>query len=135
MAERKIQNLSPDRLCPYTLNARTHSTEQIDRICRVIQQVGFINPIVVDENNVILAGHGRWEAAFKLGLKTVPTIVVRGLTEARKRAYRLADNRVAERAGWDRKKLAQDINELSSLLDDAGLDVELTGFEAAEIDL
>jgi ParB-like chromosome segregation protein Spo0J len=135
MADRQIEYLSPRRVHAYVQNARTHSKEQIDKICRAIEHVSFINPIITDENHVILAGHGRWQAAEKLDLKKIPVVVVRGLSEAQKRAYRLADNRLAERAGWNRKKVAREFSELRPLLDVAGLDFEWIGFETAEIDL
>src|SRR5690348_5879328 len=109
MAELPIQYVSPQRVHAYAQNARTHSTKQIDLICEAIKQVGFINPIIVDEKHVILAGHGRWLSAIKLGLKKIPIVVVLGLSEAKKRAYRLADNRLAEEAGWDRELLSREV--------------------------
>ena len=95
---------------------------------------GFTNPIMVDENGVILAGHGRWLAAEELGLETVPVIVLSGLSQADKRTFLLADNKVIEKAGWDRSALALELNSLAPLLIEAGLDISLTGFEPAEID-
>lgn len=86
-------------------NIRTHPAKQIRRLEQSIQQFGFTNPLLVDENNIILAGHARWQAAKALGLKSVPVIVLGGLSEAKKRAYVLADNKIAELAGYDRPAL------------------------------
>ena len=92
------------------------------------------SPLLVDEDNVILAGHARWQAAKEAGLKVVPVIVIHGLSDAKKRAYVLADNKIAELAGYDRPALALELEELSSLLAEDDLDLSLTGFEPAEID-
>jgi DNA modification methylase len=135
MSDRQITTLPPKRLRPYPQNAHTHSNKQISQIARSIQQLGFIAPIIADENYVILAGHGRWLAALNLGLGKVPVIVIGGLTAEQKRAYRLADNRLVEKAGWERATLALELSELAPLLIEAGLDIDLTGFEPAEIDL
>jgi ParB-like chromosome segregation protein Spo0J len=135
MSDRQITYLPPKRLQPYPQNARTHSNRQIGQLARSIQQLGFIAPIIVDEDHVILAGHGRWLAALRLGLRKVPTIIIGGLSAEQKGAYRLADNRLVEKAGWDRATLALELSELAPLLVEAGLDVDLTGFEPAEIDL
>jgi 16S rRNA G966 N2-methylase RsmD len=112
-------------------NARTHSTRQIRQIADSIQRFGFCNPILVDDDLTILAGHGRVAAAQLLNHTTVPTVRLSHLSEADKRAYLIADNRLAEKAGWDRDLLAI---ELQSLID-IGFEVELTGFETPEIDL
>src|SRR5262245_7390817 len=112
-------------------NARTHSQRQIRQIADSIQRFGFCNPILVDEDLTILAGHGRVAAAQRLNLTTVPTVRLSHLSDADKRAYVIADNRLAEKAGWDRSLLAL---ELQSLID-LGFEVELTGFETPEIDL
>jgi ParB-like chromosome segregation protein Spo0J len=119
---------------PHPKNARTHPVKQISRLVESIDQFGFTSPILVDENNVILAGHARWQAAKQAGLKVVPVIVIRDLSEAKKRAYVLADNKIAELAGYDRPALAAELEELSSLLAEDDLDLSLTGFEPAEID-
>jgi ParB-like chromosome segregation protein Spo0J len=89
---------------PHPHNTRTHSKKQIRRIADSIQAVGFTSPVLIDEQGVLLAGHGRLEAAKLLGLKTIPAIVIAGLSEARKRALLLADNRIAQSAGWDRER-------------------------------
>ena len=115
-------------------NVRTHSKRQIRQIADSIIQFGFLAPIVVDEGNCILAGHGRWLAAKQLDLKTVPVVMASGLTEAQRRAYALADNKLAEKAGWDFPALAVELSALSPLLGEAGLNIELTGFDPAEID-
>lgn len=116
-------------------NARTHPNKQIRQLARSIEQFGFTIPIIVDENDIILAGHGRWFAAQQLGLPLVPVVVLSGLSEAERRAYLLADNKLAEKAGWDRATLAVELNSLAPLLVEAGLDIGLTGFEPAEIDI
>lgn len=122
--------LSALRINPH--NARTHSKYQIRRIAASIREFGFLNAILIDANNVIIAGHGRAEAAKLLGMELVPTIRVENLTEDQIRAYILADNRLAENAGWDKEILAI---ELQHLIDIVDLDVTVTGFEVPEIDL
>jgi ParB-like chromosome segregation protein Spo0J len=115
-------------------NARTHSPRQVKAIASSIKAFGFTNPVLVDDEGVILAGHGRFEAAKVLGLVEVPTLRIGDLNGAQKRAYVLADTRLAERAGWDRELLAVELGELSIMLPDLGLSVDLTGFEVGEID-
>ncbi len=112
-------------------NARAHSKRQIRQIADSIQRFGFCNAILVDDDLTILAGHGHVAAAQLLKLTSVPTVRLSHLSEANKRAYVIADNRLAEKAGWDRSLLAI---ELQGLID-IGFDVELTGFETPEIDL
>jgi DNA modification methylase len=116
-------------------NPRTHSQKQIRRIAASIRKFGFLNPVLVDDDNMVLAGHGRLEAARLEGLVKLPIIRFDHLTAAQKRAYLIADNRIAEQAGWDREILAIELGELIDLLPIEGMDVSLTGFEAAEIDL
>lgn len=116
-------------------NARTHSHKQIKKIRRSLRTFGPLNPIVVDENNIILAGHGRAEAARQEGLSHLPVLRYRHLTDVQKRAYLIADNKIAQEAGWDREMLALELGELIEVLPTHGLDVALTGFEAAEIDM
>jgi DNA modification methylase len=118
-------------LRPYPHNARTHSARQIREIARSLERFGFTNPILIDQGNQIIAGYGRVAAARLLGMKQVPTLRIDHLTEIEKRAYILADNRLAEKAGWDRETLAI---ELQALID-ADFEVELTGFATAEVDL
>jgi hypothetical protein len=125
-----IRQAAVGMLRAHPANAHAHSKKQIAKIARSIRQFGFTAPIVVDENNVILAGHGRWLAAQHLGLDFVPVVVL----SAERRAYLLADNKLVEDAGWDRAALALELKELAPLLADAGLDIHLTGFDAVEID-
>lgn len=117
-------------LVPHARNARTHSAAQVALIAGSIREYGFTNPVLVDGAMGIIAGHGRVLAARTLGLATVPVIELAHLTEAQKRAYILADNRLAEAAGWDREMLAIEAGELSAL----GVDLASLGFEAGEID-
>lgn len=130
----RIQLISPADLRPNPRNARRHSKKQIRQIADSIMAYGFTVPVLVDEKDMLLAGHGRLEAAKLLGLKTVPVIKRVGLTEAKKRALLLADNKIAENAGWDRKRLAVELPELAELLIDDQLEISITGFEPAEID-
>ena len=116
-------------------NARTHQKRTIRNLADNILKVGFIGAIIIDENRMILAGHARYTAAKLLGFATVPTIRVNGLNEAQKRVFVLADNKFAERAGWDREILAQELKDLSIDLPAVDLDVSLTGFELGEIEV
>ena len=120
-------------LKPFAHNARTHSKRQVHQIAASIQEFGFTNPVLIDEANTIIAGHGRVEAAKVLGLAVVPAIRIDHLTDAQKRAYVLADNRLALNAGWDPEILAIEFQHLAEL--DLTFDLEITGFETAEIDL
>jgi len=115
-------------------NARAHSNKQIRQIAESISAFGFLIPILVDEDFVIIAGHGRHAAAKLLGLKQVPVIEVQGLSEAKRRALALADNKIAENAGWDRAILATELPELAELLVEVGLDLTITGFLPVDID-
>ena len=121
-------------LKPNPRNARRHPKKQIRQIGASITTFGFVVPIVISEDGTIIAGHGRYAAALVLGLKTVPTIEVRGLSEAKLRALALADNKIAENAGWDRERLALELPELTDLLVREGLDISITGFAPVEID-
>lgn len=118
-------------LKPYARNARTHSKRQIEQIARSIERFGFTNPVLVGDDLTIIAGHGRVEAAKLLGIDEVPIIKLSHLNEAERRAYIVADNRLAEKAGWDKEILAI---ELQGLID-LDFDVEIIGFETTEIDL
>jgi DNA modification methylase len=119
-------------LKPYSNNARTHSKSQIRKIAESIRSFGFTNPILIDKENTIIAGHGRVEGAKILGLAQVPTIRLESLTPAQVRAYVIADNRLAEEAGWNKEILKIELQHL--ILDDE-IDISLTGFEIAEVDL
>lgn len=120
-------------LSPYSNNARKHSKKQIKQVAESIQTFGFINPVVVDGKNTIVAGHARVAAAQLLGLETVPTIRVEHLCEAQLRAYMLADNKLAENATWDEQALKIELLFLDNL--DLDFDLEITGFSTAETDL
>jgi DNA modification methylase len=115
-------------------NARTHSKKQVRQIADSIQAFGFLVPIVADEAGLIIAGHGRHAAAQLLGLAQVPVIAVAGLSETKRRALSLADNKIAANAGWDRELLAQELPELAELLVVEGLELSITGFAPVEID-
>jgi DNA modification methylase len=121
-------------LKPYSCNARTHTTHQIRQIAESIRVFGFTNPVLVDSNNRIIAGHGRVEAVKLLGMDRVPTIRLDQLSEDQIRAYIIADNKLAENAGWDKSILAIELQHLLTL-DCADFDVTITGFEVPEIDL
>jgi DNA modification methylase len=120
-------------LKPYKQNARTHSRKQIGQIASSIRAFGFNNPVLIDKDGVMIAGHGRVAAAKELGLDKVPCIRLEHLSEDEKRAYILADNRLAEKAGWDPEILKIELQHLSSL--DLDFDVTITGFELPEIDV
>lgn len=126
----QIEHLNVNELKPYVNNSRTHSNEQIAQICASIKEFGFTNPILIDENNEIIAGHGRLIAADRLNLKDVPTIRLIGLTEAQKKAYVIADNKIALNAGWDEELLKIELADLNEL----DFNLELTGFSLDEID-
>ena len=119
------------RLQPYPRNARTHSKKQLRQIADSIQKFGFTNPVLISDDDEIITGHGRVEAAKLLGMQSVPTLRLSHLDAAQRRAYFIADNKLALNAGWDRELLA---TELQALID-LEFDVEITGFSSAEIDL
>lgn len=116
-------------LIPYARNARTHTDEQVAQIAASIKEFGWTNPVLTDGENGIVAGHGRVLAARKLGLDQVPTLPLDGLSKGQLRAYVLADNKLAENAGWDRELLAIELGELR----DEGFDLALTGFGDEEL--
>lgn len=126
----KLEIWPVERLIPYANNPRTHSPEQIAQIARSIQEFGFTNPVLIDGKGGVIAGHGRLMAARELGLSTVPVVKLAHLTEAQKRAYIIADNKLALNAGWDEELLAQELQ----ALDINGFDLELTGFAGNEIE-
>jgi DNA modification methylase len=127
----KIEFTRVGELRPYPNNARTHSKKQIRQIANSIKKFGFCNPVLVDDAKQIIAGHGRVEAAKLLGIDAVPTCRLSHLSEAEKRAYILADNKLAANAGWDKELLAIELQGLIEL----DFEIELTGFEMPEIDL
>lgn len=125
----RVERRAVAELAPYARNARMHSPAQIAKIAASIQEWGWTNPVLVDEAGSIIAGHGRILAAKKLGIVEVPVMVAAGWTEAQRRAYVLADNRLALDAGWDEDLLRSELVELGEL----GFDLPLTGFSDGEL--
>jgi len=125
----KLELWPVDRLVPYERNARTHSPEQIAQIAASIQEFGFTNPILVDGKDGIIAGHGRLAAAKDLGLTEVPVVVLDHLTPTQRRAYVLADNKLALNAGWDEELLAGELRALKGV----EFDLELVGWSTGEL--
>ena len=125
MTKEKYSQIALTALAPYPNNARTHSEAQINKIAKSLEEFGFVNPVLIDDKNMIIAGHGRVLAAKKIGLKTVPCVRVEGLTDAQIRAYILADNKLAEDAGWDMTLVNQELTDLANM----DFDIDLTGFE------
>ena len=125
----KVEQWPIDKLIPYAKNSRTHSEEQVAQIAASIKEWGFTTAVLVDESGSIIAGHGRLMAARKLGLTSLPVMVAKDWTDAQKRAYVIADNKLALNAGWDNDLLALELGELGDL----GFDLELTGFTDEEI--
>lgn len=118
-----------DELIPYARNSRTHSDSQVAQIAASIKEWGWTTPVLVDDSGQIIAGHGRIMAARKLGMVEVPVIIAEGWTDAQKKAYVIADNKLALNAGWDESLLALEFGELEGL----GFDLELTGFSLDEL--
>ena len=131
--ELRIEYLSASSLTPFTRNARTHSKKQIKQIADSIKQNGFTNPILIDEHNMIMAGHGRLSAAVLIGMEHIPCVRLEHMTLAQKKAYVLADNKLALKAGWDDELVALELQELLQI--DAGFDISFTGFSIAEADI
>ena len=129
----QVQNVPTTSLNPYAGNARTHSRKQIDQIAASIKAFGWTNPILTDDQNGIIAGHGRWLASKQLGLSEVPTISLSGMSDELKRAFILADNKLAEHAGWDDGLLKIELGALSDM--ELEFEIGVIGFETAEIDL
>jgi len=125
----KVERWKIERLVPYARNARTHSDEQVAQIAASIREWGWTTPVLVDEGGGIIAGHGRTLAAQRLQMAEVPVMVARGWSDAKKRAYILADNQLAINAGWDNELLNLELSELKEL----DFDLELIGFSADEI--
>jgi len=126
----KVEQWSIDKLVPYARNSRTHSDEQINQIAASIKEWGWTTPVLVDENGGIIAGHGRTLAAKKLKIKEIPVVVATGWSDAKKRAYVIADNKLALNAGWDNEMLSLELGELGDL----GFDLDLIGFTPEEIE-
>jgi DNA modification methylase len=125
----KVEHWNVDRLLPYAKNARTHSDKQVEQIAASIREFGFTAPILAGGDSVIVAGHGRLMAARKLGLETVPVVVLDHLSPTQRRALALADNKIAENAGWDFELVAAELADLQAL----AVDLSLTGFDALEV--
>lgn len=125
----KIEQKDINSLIPYVNNTRTHSEEQVNQIASSIKEFGFTNPVLIDPAGGIIAGHGRVMGAKKLGLKEVPTITLKGLTEAQKKAYVIADNKIALNAGWDEELLKIELQSLQEM----DFDLSLTGFSDEEL--
>lgn len=128
----QVRRLSPQSLVAFGRKTRSHTKKHIERLAKVMREFGCIVPIIVDEEDRVLAGNGRVEAARLIGLKTVPAVRVSHLTRQQKRAFVIADNRLAELAGWDRDTLKIELEELCDI--NLDFDVELTGFTSAEIE-
>lgn len=124
-----IKKVNTIDLIPYARNSRTHSDEQINQIAASIKEFGFLNPIIIDGENGIIAGHGRVMAANKLNIKELPCVDASHLSETQRRAYVIADNKLALNSGWDIEMLRVEFDELQ----EAGFDLELTGFSMDEI--
>lgn len=127
---KRIELWPIERLVPYARNSRLHSPEQVAQIAASIAEFGFTNPVLVDGNDGIVAGHGRLAAAKELGLEMVPVVVLDHLSERQRRAYVIADNKLALNAAWDVDVLAGEIEQLR----DDGFDLDLVGFSEAEIE-
>tara|TARA_B100000795_G_scaffold269841_1_gene260666 strand:- start:1417 stop:2037 length:621 start_codon:yes stop_codon:yes gene_type:complete len=127
----EIEYKSTDQIIPYINNSRTHSNDQVTQVASSIKEFGFTNPLLLDEKNGIIAGHGRLQAAKQLKLKEVPTITLVGLTETQRKAYIIADNKLALNAGWDDELLSL---ELASLKDE-DFNLSFTGFDNEELEL
>ena len=127
----KIELLATKSLAPNPRNARTHTPKQISQIGVSIKRFGWLVPIIIDENNMILAGHGRWEAAKKMRLTEVPVIRANFLTDADRRAFVLAENRISQLSGWNEDILASELNALF----EEGYEIEITGFSVANLDI
>ena len=125
----QIEQWPIESLIPYARNSRTHSDTQVAQIAASIREWGWTTPILVDDAGGIIAGHGRLLAARKLGLDTVPVVIATGWTEAQKRAYVIADNKLALNAGWDVDALKLELQEI----DLEGFDLQLTGFQVGEL--
>src|SRR5204862_7691832 len=131
----EITYRAPGSLQINSRNARVHPKRQIQKIAKSIAAFGHIVPILIDEKGFVLKGHATLEAARLLGLPAVPAVTVSGLSDSQKRAFMMADNRVAQDAGWNYEILAREFEELSKLLQPIDLDLSVTGFDPAEIDI
>lgn len=124
-----VEYIQTDKLVPFARNSRTHSPDQVQQIVASIKEFGFTNPVLIDGKNEIIAGHGRVMAANESGLKQVPCIMLDHLTDVQKRAYVIADNKLAENAGWDDVMLKAELQDIQAI----EFDLSLTGFDADEL--
>lgn len=124
----EIQEVSVDKIKPYERNAKIHGEEQVNKIAESIKEFGFLTPCLIDKDYNLIAGHGRVMAVKKLGMDTVPCLFIEGLTEAQRRAYILADNKLGELAEWDAEILSSELEELQEVID-----IDLTGFTIDDI--
>ena len=129
-----ITIMDASEIIPYDRNPRIISKTAIDKVAKSIKEFGFLNPIIIDKNNIIIAGHTRLKACQKLGITRVPVIKAEYLTPAQVKAYRIADNKTAQEASWDKELLAIEIGELKSFDDDDKIDITLTGFDLKELE-
>lgn len=127
----EIRQVALSDIRPYERNAKIHGQEQIDKLKESIKEFGFVNPCLIDRDYNLIAGHGRVMAAEQLGMESVPCVFIEGLTDEQRRAYILADNKLAELAEWDSAMLASELAELEQ----AGFDISLTGFELGETEV
>ena len=127
----EIRQVALSDIRPYERNAKIHGQEQIDKLKESIKEFGFVNPCLIDRDYNLIAGHGRVMAAEQLGMESVPCVFIEGLTDEQRRAYILADNKLAELAEWDTAMLASELAELEQV----GFDVSLTGFELGETEV
>ena len=128
MAVKDLPTVRIDELVPYANNAKIHGPDQIEHLRRSLREFGFVSPVLIDENKNLIAGHDRVEAARAEGMTSVPYVTVSDLTEAQRRAYIIADNRLTETGAWDAGRLKLEMQELQAL----DFDTELTGFTMAE---
>ena len=124
-----VEQIAIEKLIPYANNARTHSDKQVAQIAASIREFGFNNPVLIDKQSSIIAGHGRVLAARKLELDSIPCIRLNHLSDTQRRAYMIADNKIAMNAGWDEELLALELTELTEF----GVNMDLTGFTVDEI--
>jgi ParB-like chromosome segregation protein Spo0J len=127
----KIETINTSDLIPYARNSRTHSEQQVSQVAGSIREFGFTNPVLIDGDNGIIAGHGRVMAAQLIGMDKVPCVRLAHLTETQKRAYIIADNKLALNSGWDEAMLGLELSDLR----EADFDLDLIGFDADEIEL
>lgn len=130
VAVKDLPTVRIDELIPYANNAKIHGPDQIEQLRRSLRQFGFVSPVLIDEDKNLIAGHGRVEAARAEGMTEVPYVTVSDLTEAQRRAYIIADNRLTEAGVWDAGRLKLEMQELQAL----EFDTELTGFTMAEVE-